>query len=58
MLINDELPIFPLFFYVGINIYHPIALAASTRTSSTSTQSTPSTRNSVWQAEKKIYWPL
>ena len=23
MLINDELPIFPLFFYVGINIYHP-----------------------------------
>ena len=22
MLINDELPIFPLFFYVGINIYH------------------------------------
>jgi oligopeptide transport system substrate-binding protein len=23
ILINRELPIFPLFFYVGINIYHP-----------------------------------
>jgi len=23
ILIADELPIFPLFFYVGINIYHP-----------------------------------
>ena len=23
ILIADELPIFPLYFYVGINIYHP-----------------------------------
>jgi ABC-type oligopeptide transport system substrate-binding subunit len=23
ILITDELPILPLFFYVGINIYHP-----------------------------------
>ena len=29
ILIADDLPIFPLYFYVGINIYHPDRVGGS-----------------------------